>query len=435
MKFFKLFLLFFLLYSKSFAAQANIINIRLSTNNNNERIVFDLDSKTTFNAFTLVKPDRLVVDFANTSQNITAPDVKTDKVIDAIRVGKFSDTDTRLVFDLNANSKIIKNFYLAPSQDNKNHRIVIDFEFNKKDLETEDLIGKLIEDNNLYGIEPEVLDEIINEILSNQKTETVKTSISKASATTKPQNTEILGKQPTNIVFDVSPSQTRKPRIIIDAGHGGRDPGAIGRNKTKEKILTLIYAKSLKEALDSTGKYKVYLTRSQDYFVDLRERTAMARRYKGDLFISIHADSSPNKKARGLSIYTLSQTASDTRTAQLAQKENKADIIGGLNLYGEYQDTINTLVDISRQQSMNDSKKFAKILERELGNRSVSASGEMKKFGNFAVLTSADMPSILLEIGFLSNKTDERMIRSFGYKTKIVNSLVSTIDKYFNNNH
>jgi len=331
MRVFRIFLLLFLFYNTGFAKQTNIINIRLHTDDISERIVFDLDSKTTFNAFTLIKPDRLVIDFANTSQNITAPDVKTDKVIDAIRVGKFSDTDTRLVFDLNAKSKIIKSFYLAPSQDNKNHRIVIDFEFNKQDLENEDLIGKLIDDNNLYDVEPEVLNEIINEILSNPAT--AKSEISKISIP-KSKNAETLGKQPENILFSISQPQTRKPRIIIDAGHGGKDPGAIGRRKTKEKILTLIYAKSLKEALESTGKYKVYLTRSQDYFVDLRERTAMARRYKGDLFISIHADSSPSKEARGLSIYTLSQTASDTRTAQLAQKENKADIIGGLNLYG-----------------------------------------------------------------------------------------------------
>ncbi|MDD2839677.1 MAG: N-acetylmuramoyl-L-alanine amidase [Rickettsiales bacterium] len=431
MKVVKAFLLFFLIYNTGFAKQANIVNIRLNTINNNERIVFDLDSKATFNAFTLTNPNRLVIDFGSTNQNITAPDVKTDKIIDSIRVGKFSDTDTRLVFDLNAKSKILKSFYLQPSQDNKNHRIVIDFEFSKQDLENEDLIGKLIDENNLYGVEPEILNEIINEILSKPievaKTNTPKISLPTSKTT---QTTNIRKKQET--MYNISSSQTRKPRIIIDAGHGGKDPGAIGRKNTKEKILTLIYAKSLKEALDKTGKYKVYLTRSQDYYVDLRERTSMARRYKGDLFISIHADSALNKNARGLSIYTLSQIASDTRTAQVAQKENKADIIGGLNLYGEYQDTINTLVDISRQQSMNDSKKFAKILERELFNRNIKGLGEMKKFGNFAVLTSADMPSILLEIGFLSNKTDERMIRSFGYKTKIINSLLASIDKYFN---
>ncbi|HSQ97149.1 MAG TPA: N-acetylmuramoyl-L-alanine amidase [Rickettsiales bacterium] len=410
-------------FSTSFAKQANIINIRLNTNNNNERIVFDLDSKTTFNAFTLVQPNRLVIDFGNTSQNVTAPDVKTDKVIDAIRVGKFSETDTRLVFDLNAKAKILKSFYLEPNKENTNHRIVIDIEFDKKDLENEDLIGKLIDENNLYNVEPEILNEIINEILT-QPINTAQTP-----ATFKFEKNE--KSEPKNLSYNIAKSSTRKPRIIIDAGHGGRDPGAVGRSGTKEKILTLIYAKSIKEALDKTGKYKVYLTRSQDYFVDLRERTSMARRYKGDLFISIHADSSLNKNVRGLSIYTLSQTASDTRTAKLAQEENKTDIIGGLNLYGEYQDTINTLVDISRQQSMNDSKKFAKILERELISRNIKGSGQTRKFGNFAVLTSADMPSILLEIGFLSNKTDERMIRSFGYKTKIINSLENAINNYF----
>lgn len=423
MKLIKLFLIFFLFFSTSFAKQANIINIRLNTNNNNERIVFDLDSKTTFNAFTLVQPNRLVIDFGNTSQNVTAPDVKTDKVIDAIRVGKFSETDTRLVFDLNAKAKILKSFYLEPNKENTNHRIVIDIEFDKKDLENEDLIGKLIDENNLYNVEPEILNEIINEILT-QPINTAQTP-----ATFKFEKNE--KSEPKNLSYNIAKSSTRKPRIIIDAGHGGRDPGAVGRSGTKEKILTLIYAKSIKEALDKTGKYKVYLTRSQDYFVDLRERTSMARRYKGDLFISIHADSSLNKNVRGLSIYTLSQTASDTRTAKLAQEENKTDIIGGLNLYGEYQDTINTLVDISRQQSMNDSKKFAKILERELISRNIKGSGQTRKFGNFAVLTSADMPSILLEIGFLSNKTDERMIRSFGYKTKIINSLENAINNYF----
>lgn len=426
--------IFFLLYSVSFAKQVNVVNIRLSTNDNDERIVFDLDSQTSFNSFTLVNPNRLVVDLKNTNQNITAPDVKTDKVIDTIRVGKFSQTDTRLVFDLNAKAKILKSFILNPSKENKNYRIVIDIEFNKKDIENEDLIGKLIDENNLYSVEPEILNEIINEILTQPTTtnETPKTAMAPAPTTYKFKRNYGTGPEPQNFSYNTSEPLTRKPRIIIDAGHGGRDPGAIGRNRTKEKILTLIYAKSIKEALDKTGKYKVYLTRSQDYFVDLRERTAMARRYKGDLFISVHADSSPNRHARGLSIYTLSQTASDTRTAQLAQKENKADIIGGLNLYGEYQDTINTLVDISRQQSMNDSKKFARMLEREFINRNVDGAGDnMKRFGNFAVLTSADMPSVLVEIGFLSNKTDERMIRSFGYKTKIMNSLEGAIDNYF----
>ena len=410
-----------------FAKQADVVNIRLNTNGEKERIVIDSTEKINFNAFILKKPYRLVIDLQNTSLDVKAPSFKANNVVDTLRIGKFSETDTRLVFDLNINAKIEKSFYLASNPDNKNHRIVIDMVFDKKDLEAEDIIGKLIEENNLYEVEPNILNDLIDGILADNSK--IKDN--------KPKNlsTIQIAKAPSNspknlAVYNIN-REKRKPRIIIDAGHGGKDPGTIGLRGTKEKIITLTYAKSIKDGLEATGKYKVYLTRNQDFFIELRERVSIARRYKGDLFISIHADSAMNKNARGVSIYTLSQKASDTRTAQLAQKENKADIIGGLNLYGEYQDTINTLVDISRRQAMNDSKKFAKLLEKEFGNRNIQGLGQMVKHANFAVLTSADMPSILLELGFLSNKTDERMIRSFGYKTKIVNSIVSSVNTYF----
>ena len=415
------------MFSISFAKQTSVINIRLSTNGEKERIVIETTNKTNFNAFILQKPYRLVVDLQNTSLDVKAPSFKANNVVDTLRIGKFSESDTRLVFDLNIKTKIKKSFYLAPNSDNKNHRIVIDMTFNKKDLETEDIIGKLIEENNLYEVEPNILNDLIDGILAdNSKIESNKPkNLNTPKAGAKSNNS------PKNLASYNIAKEKRKPRIIIDAGHGGKDPGTIGLRGTKEKIITLTYAKSIKEGLEATGKYKVYLTRNQDFYIELRERVSIARRYKGDLFISIHADSAMNKSARGVSIYTLSQKASDTRTAQLAQKENKADIIGGLNLYGEYQYTINTLVDISRRQAMNDSKKFAKLLEREFNNRNIQGLGQMVKHANFAVLTSADMPSILLELGFLSNKTDERMIRSFGYKTKIVNSIVSSVNKYF----
>lgn len=411
------------MFSISFAKQTSVVDIRLNTNGEKERIVIETAEKADFNAFILREPYRLVVDLKNTNTEIKAPNFRANDVVDTLRVGKFSETDTRLVFDLYIETKIERTFYLPPNSDNKNHRIVIDMIFDEKDKEREDIIGKLIEENNLYEVEPNILNEIIDNIL----TENVKIENNKPKILAKIQKST----NNNNKTYYSIKKEKRKPRIIIDAGHGGKDPGTIGLRGTKEKIITLIYAKSLKEALDKTGKYKVYLTRNQDFFIELRERVSIARRYKGDLFISIHADSALNTKARGVSIYTLSQKASDTRTAQLAQKENKADIIGGLNLYGEYQDTINTLVDISRRQAMNDSKKFAKLLEREFNNRNIQGLGQMVKYANFAVLTSADMPSILLELGFLSNKTDERMIRSYGYKTKIINSVVSSINKYF----
>lgn len=430
MKFLNLIILIFLLnFNSLFAKQASVVDIRLSTNKNTERIVIDLNANVNFNAFTLQKPNRLVVDLQNTSLDVEAPSFKSNNIVSTIRTGRFSETDTRLVFDLNIRAQIIKSFMLSPTEENKKYRVVIDLSYNEDDLAKEDMIGKLIEDNNLYDVEPNALDAIIDKIIAeNSKSEAnvLNNLIDEIlTAENRPKN------PPKNQLSYSAPQNNRKPRIVIDAGHGGKDPGTIGLRGTKEKIITLTYAKSLKEALDATGKYKVYLTRNQDFFIELMERVSIARRYKGDLFISIHADAAENRSARGVSIYTLSQKASDTRTAKLAQKENKADIIGGLNLYGEFQDTVNTLVDISRRQAMNDSKKFSRLLEAEFKNRNIKGLGNMVKHANFAVLTSADMPSILLELGFLSNNTDERMIRSYGYKTKVVNSIISAINKYF----
>ncbi|MDR3290503.1 MAG: N-acetylmuramoyl-L-alanine amidase [Rickettsiales bacterium] len=374
---------------------ANIVsNIRLNTGKYTERIVIDNSTKINYNPFLLKNPDRLVIDLQSTENyNVKAPSFASNEVVDSLRIGKFSNTDSRIVFDLNIKPKSIKDFYLKPDKNNKYHRIVIDLEFEKE--EKKDKIETLIDDLNTKRIE-----------------EPKKTKTKKESKLTSIPKT--------------------KPVIIIDAGHGGKDPGAQGQRGTKEKILTLIYAKSLKEILDKTGLYSVYLTRNNDTYIELMDRIAFARKRKGDLFISIHADATTNRNAKGLSIYTLSQTASDTRTAQLAQKENKSDIISGADLYGEYQDTINTLVDLSRVKAMNDSKKFAGYLEQELKKRNVrSLSSNMRKFANFAVLTGANTASILLEIGFISNNNEERMIRSASYRDKIVEALAETIKKYF----
>lgn len=446
LKIFLLCIVFFIISNSSFAKQNKIIDIRLNTEGNNERIVIESKTKVNFNAFLLKNPYRLVVDLQNTNIDVKAPSFKANRVVDQVRVGKFSEYDTRLVFDLNIKVNLKNSFYLAPTSSNPLHRIVIDLTFDNADLEAEDLIGKLIEENNLYDVEPNELNILIDKILAeNNDTKGLNNLIdeiltenyeerSLGTIKVSSNNSKSVVTKSNTVNYNLAKSTTRKPRIIIDAGHGGKDPGTIGTRGTKEKIITLTYAKSLKEALDKTNKYKTYMTRNQDFYVELRERVSIARRYKGDLFISIHADSSPSKSARGISIYTLSQTASDTRTAKLAQKENKADIIGGLNLYGEYQDTINTLVDISRHQAMNDSKIFARILKEQFRKQNIQGLGDMIKHANFAVLTAADMSSVLLELGFLSNKTDERMIRSYGYKTKVVNAMVNAINSYFKSN-
>ena len=221
-------------------------------------------------------------------------------------------------------------------------------------------------------------------------------------------------------------------KICIDAGHGGKDSGTKGKKRTLEKDINLEYAIALKKELTRNKKIKVYLTRDRDIYYTLTNRLKIARTYKPDLFISIHSDSSPNRNTRGLSIYTLSKKASDTRTAELAVSENKTNIIAGLDLYNEYQDTINTLVDLSRKEILVESVKFADLTLRYLDRNKINLLSKTHKQANFAVLLAPDFPSVLIELGFLSNIKDEKMLKSNYYKKAVSKVISDSIKAYFN---
>lgn len=224
-----------------------------------------------------------------------------------------------------------------------------------------------------------------------------------------------------------------KPIIVIDAGHGGKDPGAVSRKGTREKDLTLKYAKSLKSVLERSGKYKVYMTRNKDVFISLSGRVRRARRYKGDLFISIHADSAESRKAQGLSVYTLSERASDKEAGRLARRENKVDIVAGANFKNQQRETLMTLIDLSQRETMNSSTHYASTLLKELSVRHASMKQDALRHAGFTVLSAPDIPSILLEIGYLSNRREEKAMKTTAYRNKIVRSLVVSIDKFFDN--
>lgn len=224
-----------------------------------------------------------------------------------------------------------------------------------------------------------------------------------------------------------------KPIIVIDAGHGGRDPGAIGRRGTREKDLTLLYAKTLKRELERSGKYQVYMTRNKDVFISLSGRVRRARKYKGDLFISIHADSSTTKNARGLSVYTLSEVASDKEAGRLARRENKVDIVAGANFKDQQAEILRTLIDLSQRETMNSSTKYASMLLKELQVRHASLKQQALRHAGFTVLSAPDIPSVLLEIGYLSNRREEKAMKTSAYRNKLVKSLSISIDKFFAN--
>ena len=222
----------------------------------------------------------------------------------------------------------------------------------------------------------------------------------------------------------------RKRIVVLDPGHGGKDPGAIGAyNKTYEKNITLAMGKELKQVLQNKG-YVVYLTRENDIFIPLRQRIKIAQNYKADLFMSIHADSARNRSATGLSIYTLSDTASDQEAAALAERENKADIIGGIDLGGNTKEVNDILISLSQNDTRNKSSKYATYLVQEMA-KSVKLVKNTHRFAGFAVLKAPDIPAALLEMGYLSNRTEEANLRTPAYRRKLADAVARAVDKYF----
>ena len=221
-----------------------------------------------------------------------------------------------------------------------------------------------------------------------------------------------------------------RPTIVIDAGHGGVDPGAIGVSGTLEKDLALDYALTLRDALNAQGRYRVVMTRESDHFIPLRRRVALAEQADGDLFISLHANTHPSRKIKGASVYTLSETASDKEAAQLAAKENKADIIAGVDLSHQNEVVSQILIDLAQRESMNVSKSYATGLVDTLGER-VALLRNTHRFAGFAVLKSTTVPSVLVEIGYMSHKQEERLLKSPKHRAKIVAAIVAATESHF----
>jgi N-acetylmuramoyl-L-alanine amidase len=224
----------------------------------------------------------------------------------------------------------------------------------------------------------------------------------------------------------------REPKrvIVIDPGHGGVDPGAISLSGVYEKSITLAIAEEIERQLTMSGRYKVVLTRSDDTFIRLRDRVALARQAQADLFLSIHADSLANHSIGGMSIYTLSETASDREAEALAAKENKADIIAGIDMRGETHQVSTILIDLAQRETKNLSATLARSMIDELG-RDRRLLPKPHRFAGFAVLTAPDVPSVLVELGYLSNRTDERELLDTGHRQRVGRGIARALDRYF----
>lgn len=221
-----------------------------------------------------------------------------------------------------------------------------------------------------------------------------------------------------------------RPLVVIDAGHGGVDPGAIGPDGLREKDVTLKVAKAIRDELLASGRVRVALTRSDDRYLVLRERYGVARRLKGDLFISIHCDSTGSEGATGATAYTLSEVASDKEAARLAARENKADVIAGVNLGEAPADVSSILIDLTQRETMNASATFARLLGRE-ARPLMPLKANFHRMASLMVLKAPDMPSILFETGYISNPQDAAFLDSGEGRQRIAESVTRAVEVHF----
>lgn len=374
-------------------ADSGITSMRIGQGVGNVRIVFDADRNFNYKAFLLNNPRRLVIDTfdINVSPKIEKQSGKNN-LVSQTRLGSIGTDGIRIVFDLQKPA-VIKKAFMLPPQSTFGWRFVVDV---------------------AIASEREFSAKLGNDYAFSGDGRSAKV---------------VASKTPSNPVKNSRNDSKRV--VVLDPGHGGRDPGAIGYSGIYEKNITLSMGKELKKILEKEG-YKVYLTRSTDVFIPLRERVKIARRYNADLFLSIHADSAVNRSAKGLSVYTLSENASDREAAALAERENKADVIGGLNLVEHSKEVSDILINLAQRESMNRSSEFASFMVQEM-RKSVQLVDNTHRFAGFAVLKAPDVPSVLLELGYLSNRTEERLLKQESYRKTLAVSTSKAVNKFFEN--
>lgn len=348
--------------------------------------------------FILSAPDRIALDIAGAEPGATTSPAG---VVSAIRQGRPEPNTARIVFDL-ATPALISG-------------------------------GRFSEDGRSLTL---TINPVDDDSFTSAEADARKTYVPPAAHRAQPPRSRY------NITIPLDPPRSGLPRpkiygtpgrplVVIDAGHGGHDPGAISPETGKrEKDLTLATARAIRDELVASGRVRVAMTREDDRFIILRDRAAIARNMKADLFISIHADSAPVGSASGATIYTLSEVASDREAQLLAARENRADVINGVNLSGESREIASILVDLAQRESMNASADFANLLKREAG-RFVPFRADFHRMAGFAVLKSPDMPSILLEIGYLTNSSDVSRLSSSEGQKRIASGVRKAVEVHF----
>lgn len=373
------------------AATPQVTGVRVGVYPAKTRIVLDVESSVTFKSFVLQQPYRVVLDMSEVTWSPKLRNPPKGGLVTGMRFGLFRPGSSRVVLDSIGPVRVAKAFIIPPSGKYRSYRLVVD-------------IAKTSRQAFLMSYKrPDLKPEI--------------------KATSRPAPVPVPFKRP-----PARPDE--KKLIVIDPGHGGVDPGAMSRSGVWEKHIVLAFARELRQSLLATGKFRVRLTRDRDVFIRLRDRIAIARRAGADLFISVHADSIGNSRVRGTSVYTLSERASDKEAGALARKENKSDLIAGVDLDDQSNDVVNILIDLAQRETMNESAVFARKLVDELG-KTRKLLRNTHRFAGFAVLKAPDIPSVLVELGYLSNRSDEKMLRNPRQRKRMAAAMSTAVKRYF----
>jgi N-acetylmuramoyl-L-alanine amidase len=379
---------------------------RLAGDDKRTRFILDLDKNIAFRAFALADPYRVVVDLPQvTFQLASGAGTAGRGLIKAFRYGLVMPGGSRIVFDLAGPARIEKS-YVLEGANGQPPRLVLEFEAVDRTTFVQSLAAESRPD----------LRPAIAGTEAVAATAVVATSGGVADATGTAKAAE--------------PPDTR-PVVVIDPGHGGIDNGTQAGGES-EKNLVLGFALALRDRVEKAGKYRVVMTRTDDTFIPLGDRVRIARNQSAALFVSIHADALPRREgdAQGATIYTLSDKASDAEAERLAELENKADAIGGVKLTEEPTDVADILIDLAQRETRTFSNRFARLLKNEMKTTARMHKHPLKSAG-FKVLKAPDVPSVLLELGYVSNKSDLEHLVSDNWRSKTVGSVAQAIDAFF----
>ena len=381
---------------------------RLAGDDKQTRFVLDLDKTIQFRAFTLADPYRVVLDIPQVNFQLPAGVGTAGRgLVKAFRYGLVMPGGSRIVFDLAGPAKVA-NTYVLDAANGQPPRLVLELE----QVDRTTFVQSLAVESR-----PELRPALA------EATDTSVPATSVPAEAPAPEKAAIPEKA-------AAPADLR-PVVVIDPGHGGIDNGTQSGTEC-EKNLVLGFALALRDRIEKNGKYRVVMTRTDDTFIPLADRVKIARNASAALFVSIHADALPRREgdAQGATIYTLSDHASDVEAERLAEAENKADAIGGVNLTEEPTDVADILIDLAQRETRTFSNRFARLLMGEMKNTVRMHKHPLKSAG-FKVLKAPDVPSVLVELGYVSNKDDLEHLISENWRSRTVESMALAIDAFF----